>query len=632
MRMMSFHKTVPALPRYLEGAGLLLILLLAGWTRLGSLGITEFKGDEARLLTLAWEMADLRAFPLRGISNSVGVANFPLNVWLYALPLFVWKHVYSATAFTGLLNVAAILGSWWFVRREWGAWAGLVTALLLCVNPWAIHHSRKIWAQNLLLPFTVLWASAGLSFLAGHRPKALLGHLLALSMGIMVHTAAISLLPVTIGLLWWQRRVIGKRIVLVALAVTLLLASPLLWMWQGSSADSSSVIATFSTLRFTLSPSALHLAWLISTGAEIHALTGPEQFRLFLTTIPDLTPLYGVWFVLMIVGGIIALRRRHSADLFVLAWFASAIVFFVWEFVPIVLHYLLPLLPAPYLLAGLGAQWVVARGKMFGRYAIIALLVLTTVGQVIIHHQLLRFLDQHNTVGGFGTPLYRQLQAVEDAKKLANGAEILLVSDGEFVESAEQPAIYAVLLRDVPHRFVNGQRSAVFPRAGAVVLLTQSADLARPLYSASSSARQTIPLRPGEGELLLLRVETPPPPQHSFDPPYLLQNWVQLEGVTATKTTWQLHWRVGAGGATYHWTNQWLDGEGATIDQSDAPTFASSAWREGDVVISLFPASSHPSQGVRVGLYEYPSLRAIPVLDAASNPSADWLELALPLE
>ena len=93
---------------------------LAGLLRMNWVGISEFKADEARLLALALDMADGQ-IAMRGISSSVGLPNFPMSVWLYALPLVVWPHPYAATLFTGLLNTLAVLGCYWLVRRYWGA-------------------------------------------------------------------------------------------------------------------------------------------------------------------------------------------------------------------------------------------------------------------------------------------------------------------------------------------------------------------------------------------------------------------------------------------------------------------------------------------------------------------------------
>ena len=102
-----------------EAVILIFILLVAAVPRLARPDLTEFKADEARLLTLALDMSEGQ-FAWRGISSSVGFPNAPMSVWLYSLPLLVWPHPYAATLFTGLLGVAAVGGTYWLGRRYWG--------------------------------------------------------------------------------------------------------------------------------------------------------------------------------------------------------------------------------------------------------------------------------------------------------------------------------------------------------------------------------------------------------------------------------------------------------------------------------------------------------------------------------
>jgi 4-amino-4-deoxy-L-arabinose transferase-like glycosyltransferase len=100
----------------------------------------------------------------------VGLPNFPVNVWLYALPLLVWPHLYAPTLFTGLLNSLAVLLTYLFGRRYWGHTAALTASFFFAVSPWAVMHSRKIWAQNLLPFFVLLWAiSLALALLEGRQ-------------------------------------------------------------------------------------------------------------------------------------------------------------------------------------------------------------------------------------------------------------------------------------------------------------------------------------------------------------------------------------------------------------------------------------------------------------------------------
>jgi hypothetical protein len=57
----------------------------------------------------------------------------------------------------------------------------------------------------------------------------------------------------------------------------------------------------------------------------------------------------------------------------------------------------------------------------------------------------------------------------------------------------------------------------------------------------------------------------------------------------------------------------------------DAPTYAPTDWRAGDLVASYFalPASGNT---VRAGMYGYPSLAPVAVLDAAGQPAGEWVE------
>ena len=66
-----------------------------------------------------------------------------------------------------------------------------------------------------------------------------------------------------------------------------------------------------------------------------------------------------------------------------------------------------------------------------------------------------------------------------------------------------------------------------------------------------------------------------------------------------------------------------LDATGARVAQEDAPTYPGASWRVGDLVVSHFALPAGVS--VRAGMYDYPSLRPVAVLDAAGNPAGDFL-------
>ncbi|MCA9922824.1 MAG: glycosyltransferase family 39 protein, partial [Anaerolineales bacterium] len=286
---------------------LVLIVSITAVLRMGWPGITEFKADEARLMRLALEMANGATFPVRGISSSVGFPNFPMSVWLYALPLTVWQHPYAATLFTGLLNTLAVVGCYWLVRRYYGVEAALSAALMFAVSPWAIHHSRKIWAQNLLPFFVVGWGIAGVLAFIEKRPKWLVIHFLALAIAAQAHLAAFALVPVTgLLLLRFWRRVDWKwcAIGIGAVGVTVLpFAYYLLTAGQNFLAQNQNAGDVLPTVVRGWDISALRYAWLLTSGQEIHALTGPTAFEAFLAKVPETLPVHWLWGA-AVVGGV----------------------------------------------------------------------------------------------------------------------------------------------------------------------------------------------------------------------------------------------------------------------------------------------------------------------------------------
>jgi 4-amino-4-deoxy-L-arabinose transferase-like glycosyltransferase len=653
-----------------------LILFLAGGLRLGWPGLTEFKADEARLLALAFEMIEERRLALRGISSSVGLPNFPVSVWLYALPLLLWPHVYAATLFTGLLNTLAAAGCYALVRRYWGVGAALAATLMLAVSPWAVIFSRKIWAQN-LLPLLVLgWAAGALLALVEKRPKFLLLHFVCLALAVQIHLAAVALIPATAVLLliFWRRldwRQVGLGL---GLAGATLIPFLLYLARHGEQIGLGRQVVAERGGQFSLD--SFRYTIQLSLGQDIHSLAGPTAFQAYLALVPNGTAVQWLW-AMLIVGGVITLawqawrnwgRPRAEAGLVVLIWLLIPPLFFLWHSTPIYIHYFIATLPAQYIAAGVGLvmlteriTYYVFRKRSYAirntQYAIptfsTTLLLTTAVIQLWLIVGLITFVGERATPGGFGTPLGHLLTTVAEAERLfgeTNAAEVLLVGPGDWPELDEFPAVYGLLLRQFPHRFVNVSEGAVFPAQTAVVLLDNRAEGGvGPLYKTAVSRQQTIPLRPGEGVLSVMALpgSSAPAPELRFDEIYLLSNWVNFLGYSGPEPIgddydcdheceyvgWWLSWRTAdePDPRQFHLFTHLLDGSGQRLAQADAPAFRPDQWRAGDVVVSQFllpwPAEGERPFTIRTGMYHYPSIDPVLLLDVAGNPYADAVEI-----
>ena len=626
---------------YQSRLALTLILALAALLRLGWPGLTEFKADEARLLALAFDMAEFKAFALRGIGSSIGFPNFPISVWLYSIPLFLWKHPYSATLFLAGLNTIAVYGCYRLTRRYWGETAALVAALFFAVSPWAVIYSRKIWAQNLLPLFVLLYIGSALAAFVDRRKWSLLLHLLLLAVVVQIHLSSLAFVPLTglLMILFWRRtREAWLEIVLGLAAAALTLIPFGLWILSHSGNNYQLLITNLLSRPTLFDLDSLRFTWMVLTGGDIHSLAGPKAFQDYLNSVPDITLIRWLWGGLTVAGLLTALRRRRPADLILVLWLITPILFFVRHSTPVFPHYFIITLPAGYILAGdavnAALEFFTAktqrpqreqekslrssrlRGSIFS-----GIVVISAAAQAGVWLALLFFIGSNNTPNGFGTPLGLLLNAVDGAKQMQAQLavpEILIVGDGDDPAVDDFPAVMDVLFRNTPHRFVDGNEAAVFPSGGAVAIIQPGEFRARGSYEDCAETEACMVLRAGELgiELVGLSANTAVEIANPFPEPRTLANGVQLLG-WESQPVWTVIWRAGyvPPAADYHFFNH---AEGAQVDGAGYP---SRYWREDDLVISFFDLQA--AGPVRVGMYEYPSVINVPVMDVAGEPFSD---------
>ena len=633
---------------------------LAGLLRMNWVGISEFKADEARLLALALDMADGQ-IALRGISSSVGLPNFPMSVWLYAMPLVVWPHPYAATLFTGLLNTVAVLACYWLVRRYWGMMAAVAATLMFAVSPWAVIFSRKIWAQNLLPIFVILWVIGLTLALVERKPRFMWLALMALAVAVQIHLAALALVPATLVLLivfWrrisWQDLLIGAGLgVLTAVPFFLYLSQQRSLIGDGLAKAGGEVVG------FSLD--ALTYARMIAAGNDLHSLVGAAQVETFLAQSPEMGRID--WLITaVIVAGLIYLgvtvwqkwgSKQGDMALIVLVWTFSLPLFFLfWRSSPVYLHYFIALLPAPYIAVGVAfSDWLAWVEVRLMRTISWVVLIGLAYFQARFLLSLLAFVGQTATPGGFGTPLSYQLEAAETAVSLmeeTGAAEILAVGKGESIELDDFPAVWDVLLREIPHRFVDGTANAVFPAKAAVVVLSEKVGDEGDLYGETAVATQPVALRDSEGEMQVLALAGGAPESDVvFDETYLLANFVRFLGhdelalvddastgsATDSTAVWQIYWQTAdnPNPADFHIFNHLLDGNGERVSQMDGDAFSGSQWLPGDVVVSrfvmLWDEGWKRPLTMRSGMYIFDTQEPVLLLDEAGNPYTDAVEI-----
>ncbi len=639
-----------------EWFALLLILLFAAVLRLGAPGISEFKRDEANLSQLALDMARGRSFPLTGIGSSVGIPNTPVSVWLTAIPYVFSSDPIVATLFIGLLNVLAVFLLWLFARRYFGTLAAFVAALLFAASPWMVIYSRKIWAQDMLALFVVATVFSGvLGFIEGLQ-RWQIAHVVLLAFTVQIHYAAFILIPVSGALLLIGRKNV-RREFFIGVVLAILLVLPFLVGIVRAGLKSGS--ASGNGISLSIDGQAFYHAALTISGTEIHSLAGEQAYQQYLASVPNLFPFLNALALFTVFAAVYLFIPIHATNFPLHLWRGGrgevllARVVVLWLALPVILfsvrwtatypHYMLPMLPAAFLVIG------IALGKLCANKPNIRTgVIIGTVGVAIVQTgllvALLRFVDVTPTPGGFGTPLH-YLETVREG--LRTTPDVVIYSDGDSTTYDETPGVWKVLLADFPSvRFVNGTRMSVIPANGTLLANAQF----RPMLDQfGAQPEQTFPLRGDEPSYITFRAPADFPKDQNAvkltipSNGYALQNGATLiEAWTTRKentlrlyTVWMLN-RDGKNEPTlYSVFNHIEDATGKQIAQQDGAFWKLGYWRKGDRVLQWYDVPLDAAQALNglkwnIGMYlnENGKISGVDILDAAGNPSGQIITLS----
>jgi hypothetical protein len=512
-----------------------------------------------------------------------------------------------------------------------------------------VAFSRKIWQVTFVPLLTLAFAGLLVSALVEGKRWHLAWGLAIFAVLVQVHPSAVSL---TVALVLWLIvfwRQVRLAPLLAGTALGALSAVPFL-VHQFRSGWPA-VVALRSLPDAVWDLEAVRLAWEAITGRSIHALAG-SAYPL-LAFVPQLGWTFHLigWLTVAAALGLVwrlvrgwgaaGIEQRQGArtDLILLSWLVVPIAFNLRHSLDLYLHFFALVMPAAYLAIGRAAQALFEGVPSRARRPAIALtlvaLAVLASAQIAALVLLGRFVASHETPGGFETPLGHYMEVAEDTLTAAAenaAAEVLVVSTGDSPVVDEGPAIFDVLLRGrVPYRFVDSQSAAVFPPHSALALVAPDAGPAAVWYRAW-------PARDLEYGYQLVRLDGTAP-EHGLLPvtgQRLFENGVEMQGYD-----WQGEAVPGRGGDFWLlWQVLWLspedthffvhlvDGQGRVVGQDDAVVYPTEARQRGDRILGLFniKTDSDAAPGpywARTGLYLYPEVINVPVVDSEGNRQGD---------
>ncbi|MDW8298178.1 MAG: hypothetical protein RML95_02460 [Anaerolineae bacterium] len=598
----------------------MLILGLAAWLRLGAPEVVEFKRDEANLARLALDLARGREVPLLGIGSSVGLRNAPFSVYVVTPPFLLTSDPIFATQYIGALNVLAVGLLYALARRYYGVTAALVAALCLAANSWAVIFSRKLWAQNALMPFVILTVSSGIAaFLAkdGRAQRlAQLLHLPLLSITAQIHFAAFALAPLSVYLIWRGRQQLTRFFTVSLFLVVLTLVPYAVGIFEALQSGTWAAIQfDSSSSSASLSLQTLEYALIVLSGADLHSLAGTETFQRWLATIPawaySVLQVFGVFCLTSGVWRlVIGVSRKQPLDVALGIWLIAPLAIFSVHWIAPQLHYLIPLMPAAFLALGATMRDLISRTRLAA--ALLVALIGVAVLQTALLLHLLSFLRQVATPNGFGTPLgmYAPLRAELLSQR---PVDLLIRLDGQFIGINDEATVWDALLYDLPHRRFVPPELDVFPAQDALVLTMDcSAQVDGKRYAMR-------PLADGTPErcftLSTRRVADFAPERYAALPHaahLTVGGGLEAFAWDSTQRCLSLVWRIAAPATTplgdqFHVALSLYAESGTRLAQADSPFWLGRFWRAEDRVVSrhCVPELAAEPDYAQIGLYTY---------------------------
>lgn len=623
-----------------EWAALAAVMLLAAWLRFGYVGVNSFAFDEARLSLIALRMARGGEFASVGMPSSAGVPNMPAAAWLFALPYALTPNPQLATWFVSALSLLSVVGVWW-LARGWGVRAGLLAALFLAANPFAVLYGRSVWAQNLLIPLAVGWLLA-VTLSRSRRAAVYVALAVFLSgFAVQVHFAGAAL-AIAGGVAfvrgrWWR----------YPLAVT-----------------AGAGVAIVCALPFMLTPGAVRgvldaagggsqvsvTAWQhvgqLALGAEWgYLLHGEAELPLMRANaaviMGGMGALLAVLVGMMGVFGAAAVLGVDAANVdtddgsppsvattntayptyptpplgMVLALLIAPPLLFTRHSTPVLIHYLLTALPAVALLLA----WLAHRTHWL-KHAVTVLVMGAALVWVGGLFRAFPYAAAHHTPNGLATPLGTLQHAANQVTPPA-----LYVTHGDNPNTQGEPAIFTVLWWGQDVRIIDGRSVLILPPYPATIMFTERPFQAWEEMRASDlfADLREIPRRDGvePWQVTPYDGDTFPAGFTLLDEPVtfahggVLLGWRTYTIGTRTRvsTLWRADGAIGANVQQFHHLRTSTPQTGAPFAVSDV-SVRGHTWQAGDLVIVMgdFIDLAPGDYAVEVGHYTLPDVTRIP--------------------
>jgi hypothetical protein len=392
-----------------------LILLVAGFLRFYQINTTEFDEDQAQLFRMAYDAVHHTLLPTTSNAASIGISNPPGVIYFFIPLAALSANPLWGAMLVGAFTTATALLTYFFMRRYYGRFAGIVAALLYATAARPLTYARFIWQPNLMPPFVVLFMFALFWGVVERRKGWLFPALFLFGLLYQMHPTTLLLAAPLLAAVILAPGTLRWRDLAFTCASLLIIFFPyLIWETYTGFADIRTVFM-LAKQHAHIDTQAIHLYRSFLSPFD----TPPTDMRSLVRMLAPLLSWLSLAVPLLMLGGIataglLSLRsadvqgapalsslRHWWADLRATPYRCGLILLLVWQIVPLLIlsrhaiplhsQYFFMFLPGPFILIGLFlakvVEWLRGRGQKCQwsllRYAVYAIAGLVIIAQLV---------------------------------------------------------------------------------------------------------------------------------------------------------------------------------------------------------------------------------------------------------
>lgn len=325
----------------------LLLIITSSFFRISNLNLIEFKADEAANILLAAQ--PILGHPLSpgGTVSSLGILNPPVFNYFLLPILFFSFDPRVITFFIALSNIIAIIGLFLIIKKYYSTQTAFISSVLISLSPWAILYSRKIWMQDLLLPFIALMLLSIHKLIIDKKEHYWLLYGLSSALLIQLHQISIIFVLIISIFLILKRVKINLKFLILGTAIGLLPLMPyIIYEFSNNFPDLKSILDTKSKLSPNYSWQIFIRPLQIMNIGDFRFILGDDTltFAQKFPLIYKARQILYIEYLLLPLGIFIFIKKNKQLSFLAYSAILTVIAYFILKIEPF-MHYFIIIMP-----------------------------------------------------------------------------------------------------------------------------------------------------------------------------------------------------------------------------------------------------------------------------------------------